>query len=667
MMDFVLGLGLQTRDLVLKIAGLLTNEVTPGLVVLALLIPLGIAILWLIAVTRSRRGALLWLQHTIERLGGTAQFNADIDNLSARITAWGAKGGNARSVSFAWSEYVETLIRHEQDGGTVIRNSVRPNAFFNLEDLHFGPGFWRILPGLFVTIGLFLTFLGLISALTVMSEEMKGGTQVSVDAMGVLLRVASAKFIMSLTGLLCSIVFTVALRARMGGVEGAVNALNRTIERHLSFISLEDLAVEQLRAIREQKDHFRHIGMELVAELGRPLREELPRAISNTISEAMKPLVTQMTQMGTEGVGGLVKDLSSQFSQDVGHALTEASAQLRQAGEKIAELVARMDQSSGRMGSEMQGVVERLAKAVEDMQAATTSNVNATRSAFSDSTEELLAALQRSLESIQSNTRDGAKAINDSAEEMRKAAEAVREHMMAAANDGANAAQARLTNAGSQVHDALNGAAADVIDALKKITGDAADAFLSPIGEISARMGAVAEALGTAGVDIRRLSDSVREGASATSDAAGHLRGSAQTLGAAIDPVRATTSSIEHSIRSLTDSMAHVAVATRNNAESAAKTLATAEEVLAGKQEAVQAAVLGIGTALEKLRLQGEQMDDLDQKLGDAFARYQEQVESAVQSLFTHVREMQEGLTPALGTMREIVEQAEQFMPQSAR
>ncbi|MCY4057118.1 MAG: hypothetical protein OXG44_03865 [Gammaproteobacteria bacterium] len=67
---------------------------------------------------------------------------------------------------------------------------------------------------------------------------------------------------------------------------------------------------------------------------------------------------------------------------------------------------------------------------------------------------------------------------------------------------------------------------------------------------------------------------------------------------------------------------------------------------------------------MEGTRGQGDRLDDIDQKLGRAFENYRSQVATAVDALHGHVREMQEKLTPALDTMREIVEQAERFVPE---
>ena len=70
---------------------------------------------------------------------------------------------------------------------------------------------------------------------------------------------------------------------------------------------------------------------------------------------------------------------------------------------------------------------------------------------------------------------------------------------------------------------------------------------------------------------------------------------------------------------------------------------------------------------MEKMKEQAARLDDMDEKLGAAFETYAEHVQSAVGTLSGHVRAMQTELAPALDTMRAIVEQAEQFAPESRR
>ena len=83
---------------------------------------------------------------------------------------------------------------------------------------------------------------------------------------------------------------------------------------------------------------MRLLGTELVAELARPLREELPAAVGKAIQEHMGPLARQIERSGTEGVGEFVGDLSKQLSGEVGRALEQASARLAEASDRLAVL-----------------------------------------------------------------------------------------------------------------------------------------------------------------------------------------------------------------------------------------------------------------------------------------------------------------------------------------
>ena len=119
------------------------------------------------------------------------------------------------------------------------------------------------------------------------------------------MQIASAKFVMSLVGLFCSILFTILLRARQNTVDAALHRLCIGIERRLVFVSLEDIGFRQLRAATEQREHLREIGMGMVAELQKPL-EALPEQITSAIADRMDPIFDRVTSMGTSNMEGLV-------------------------------------------------------------------------------------------------------------------------------------------------------------------------------------------------------------------------------------------------------------------------------------------------------------------------------------------------------------------------
>lgn len=676
-MDYAQTVGYSVVRAVLDLSGLLRTEWAPGVVVLGLLAALVVAILHLLVATRRRASALSWLHDTVAATTDPQDFSDRSETISRSIQS-DVAGSERRSVASAWKEYKETLVVYTEGQTRVLRNAVRPGVFFNLEDLHFGVGFWRILPGLFVSIGLFLTFLGLIAALDSMGQAMEQAGEISQGAMTDFLTIASAKFIMSLTGLACSIVFTITLRARMGGLETALVRLNSLLEERLSFVSLEELAAKQLEAVREQREHFRSIGFELVAELGRPLREELPQAIATSVTDAMAPLMANITQTSSEGIGDLVRNLSSRLSEDVGGALGEASTRLGEATGQIGVLLDKMDQSSGRMGSEMENAVAALGQGLTDLRTGMHASANATAGAFSEGVDTLLAAMGESLDAIRHNTAEGAQAMSSAAAELRAAAEGIRSELAAAAQDGAHAARAQLEasatditasigHAGETVHGAFEESSREIARLARELAEHAGSTLLSPISAVNEELERMVRALSSGADQATRAAEGMRVGADATTRAAGSFQTSAEALASAAEPVRDSLGRIETSTKGLSDSMRQVADSTRRNAESAAHALQTAQELLGGEQRALAGTLQSLSTALERMREQGTRLDEMDAKLGAAFDQYTQQVEAAVHALFEHVRNMQATLAPALDTLQQVVEQAQEFAPQVRR
>ncbi|WP_145523478.1 hypothetical protein [Yersinia rohdei] len=676
-MDILLAPGVLVRNGILHIASILKNDAAPGYVTILLVAALCIIVVRWRKLVKRRLTALGSINAIIAKTPED-EFSSHVTNVDASIAALNVTE-EQQNVAEAWKEYRETHIVDDQDGKLVVRNAVRPSQFFNLDDLHFTQGFWRIVPGLFVTIGLSLTFLGLISALNSMSTSLDDGGSAALEG---LLTIASAKFIMSLTGLFCSIVFTIGLRSGTSQLEKTVHSLNSLIEKRLTFISLEDLSIRQLKATIESREHFRKLGLEMVAEIGRPLREDLPRAISESISSAITPVIEQVSRLGNDGVGEMVQSLSSRFSEDVGRALTQASERISLAGDQIKLLAERMDQSSGKMGNEMESAIGRLGLAVETLREGMSQTAETATSAFNQGAENLLATMNSTLQGIKDNTGDGARAMGEAAADMKAAALGIRTEMETAAKQGAEAAQARMSESASQASDAIGQAATNILSAFDNTAGEitkatetmtqnASSQLLSPLSTIAEKLEGVMGMLDETSTALRRASDGIKEGAIASENASGSFRSSAQSLTDAANPIRSVMERIEISTRQLRESsensLSAIANAAKTNAEQSAMTLSAAQETLGGQQRAVESTLTNLQSLITALRGQGERLDSIDEKLGKAFDSYQEQVATSVETLFDHVKTMQSALMPALDTMQGIVHQAENFAPKQGR
>lgn len=671
-------IGNATREFVLAIAGLLVEKYTPGLVALGLFLGLLAACFLYWSQVNKQIKTLKWLRSIINGHETPQSFTAAITDIDMAIKEKRNDKSYA-SVVAAWTEYRETLVLHGEGEARHLRNSVRPSTFMNLEDLEYGAGFWRIVPGLFVTIGLFLTFLGLVAAL----GQMNVGSADPAKLQGMLdglLTTASAKFIMSLTGLFCSIVFTVVLRYGLGRLESEVHKLCSRVEYLLKFISLEDIAVEQLEAIKEQREHFRSIGMELVAELGRPLREELPQTIARTISEVVGPAMDRMAKVGTEGVGGMINDLSDKFSSDVSGALANASESIELAGRKIGELAARMDQSSGSMNEQLVASIATLTTTLGEIRKNTEDSAARTGEVFREGAEKMLSVMSATLQDIRDNTGRGAEAIRDAAAEMRSAAATFKDELSNAAQAGAlqvegqmamtaDAASGAITEASQKVLGSFGETAQRIASMSTEMADRLSGDLLRPLDDIGEKLAGLSRELGNGTSEFRRLAEGVKTGADATLVAANTFRSASQDMTTAAAPIRSSVERIDGAVSKLQTSTTQTAdimvKGAQNTVQSAEAALKSASDILTGKQRAIEAALEGVKEVIDRMKGQGDKLDELDSKLGEAFEKYAKHVSSALEMMVDHAREMQAQLSPAIDQMREVVEQAERFIPQS--
>ena len=675
---YIAQIGTNMSELIFRGSSFLTKASAPGLISIGILIWLLISVLVVWVSARRKLTALRWLERQVQSAKDEVEFAAQVNKISQESKKVRTRTGYAH-ITVAWDEFRETLIEDRSADQPVLRNSVRPSSFFNLEDLHFGPGFSRYMPGLFVTVGLFLTFLGLISAL----QQITGLSNASTDEMRArldgLLGAASAKFIMSLTGLLASIFFTIILRWLAGKVERRIHTLCTDLERRLSFISLEAVTMEQLEIARGQKDSFMEIGTTLVAELGQSLQKEIPESISNSISTAMAPLLDKVGKAGTDGVGQMVTDLSSRFSEDVGQALSEASAQLSAAGDKIAHLSDRMDRSSDQMGQEMETSVKKLAKAAEDLSVQLATAAETTDGTLNAGAEKLLGIMNETLAGIRRNTAEGADALKEAAVDMRTSAETFREELAAAAASGSDAVRTRMETAGVEVEAAISEAGRGIVDLVtqsgqellsasgefrEKISAD----LVEPITQVVDQLDNIANRLEDGSGQIATAASHIKSGGDATRSAAETLSTASRDLQAAAGPVRGSVERIETATselaRSTADAAETVTRSSKETAESAAQILDAAKSALSAEQNLIEISLTKLGEALDHMERQREQIDDMDEKLGTAFSQFTVHVRTSLDTFAEHVRKMNGELAPALDTMREIVDQAEKFRPE---
>ena len=397
-------------DFILSLARSLTREDMPGWVSLVLVVALVGLSLWYDIVTRRFVGAVRSVR-MILRIEADGKFTRDrLVDIDRAFGQARARGALYRQLVNTWREFNETALPPASDSG-VLRNTVRPVVFFNREDLGLEAGMWRQVPALFVSIGLLLTFLGLVAALEQTGEVLRADvtdTSATVRGLTTLLNVASAKFIMSLTGLACSIVFTVVLRFSTKRKDEALHTLCADIERGCDFMSEQGVLRELLVQAKEQTVQLQAFSTELVAQIAQPLKEDLPNAIRESIGQAMQPVIDNISRGTNQGIESLVGSVSGQLLEGVEGSVSEMKVLMETVCTRLDEAAGRLDRSSETMSGNVDEAVGSLVARVERLS-----------SGIDDST----ARLGKYAESIEGS----ATVVTSSSEQLRQSSESLSE------------------------------------------------------------------------------------------------------------------------------------------------------------------------------------------------------------------------------------------------
>lgn len=675
-------LGLFLKDGIIAIAEVLTlSDSRPGQIVGAILIATIILGVCYVIRTHRQVKAVQLLDQMIRDFPDIPSFAEGHSQLIHELRTDFRSKGPRETVWEAFDEFNETVVADDIDGPLRLRNSIRPASFLNVEDLGFGPGIFRILPNTLVSAGLLLTFLGLVAALHQFSESMNTGSGGMDQAMQSFMQIASAKFVMSLAGLFCSILFTFLLRTRQNKMDAALHRLCIGIERRLVFVSLEDIGFRQLRAATEQREHLREIGMGMVAELQKPL-EALPERITGAIADKMDPIFERVTSMGASSMEGLVGDLSQQLSHSVGNALTRASESLGEATDRIGLMVDRMGATNSQAGDGLRDALDQMARAMSEMRTEVAASGRTASEAMNEGADRLLTVMNETLEGIRDNTGQGADAMRTAAEEMRSAAEGFRDTLASASEESSKAAQERMAQSSAEAGQAIEGAGRSVLDSFHQTSVEIAklgsemggvigEELLSRLDTISKRLETMADAVQRGATGAQSAAQGMNTGANAIHGASEGFRAASQSLAAAVDPIRASHERIETTMRRVGDIVETVSETLMQNsasvAENAAHVLDTAQTALGNEREGIRRSLEATHAAMTQLSREAEKLDQIDEMLGRALTQYNAQLEAALGSAQDHVGQMRDALAPGLDTLKSVVEQAEAFRPTQPR
>lgn len=482
---------------------------------------------------------------------------------------------DAAVVGPAWRDWSATVITPETPG-IPVRSTSRPNTYFSLDLLRYcriNPRLHAAMPNLLVGIGLLLTFAGLAIALSSAGSIADQSVSAAERQSGLknLLDVASAKFLTSLVGLLCSLAYTIFRGAELDKAERSLDRFLAALEERIPLATPATLQAEANGLLDKLLTVQSQFGNDLAVNIGGlldnaldqrlgehigPLREaieKLSEGIGTKSEDTLRTLLEQFRMMLQGSAQTHMEKLADALAgtsagmEQIRAGLSEAAGRMASAADQIAEQMGRnAEQAMSRITQQMEGLVGELRSLAEqsrtagnDAMAQAAARIAEAGDSFGNAARAISTSLEQTVQGITERLGGEAEAATRRmAEELTKAISSMRDLADQNRTASDEATQAMADRIG-QAAAGFERSAAQVAEALASGAGDAAGRLTVAVEELRDRFAQLtndlAANLRTAGSQFEQQG---RDGASTLSEAAqaaaAALRGAGEASGDAL-------------------------------------------------------------------------------------------------------------------------------------
>jgi hypothetical protein len=227
------------------------------------------------------------------------------------------------------------------------------------------------IPNLLLGIGLLFTFMGLIAALYFASQGVAAAsTEEAKRSLGDLLHAATFKFVTSLVGLFCSMVFTVGERRRLNTISSRITLLTDQLDELIPVRGVVQIQIETLEESTRQTAQLKRFNTDLAASIAGELQGRLEPALQKT----------------TDSLTAAILNLGNHLGDRLGDMNQEA---IRKMLEAFSETL------RGQTEAQANALNESLAKQIENV-AAVNSIISETPDKLKEQLESILATMNES-------------------------------------------------------------------------------------------------------------------------------------------------------------------------------------------------------------------------------------------------------------------------------
>ena len=588
---------------------------------------------------------------TIQPFQNEQSFSENYNKIDQDLTS-------IKKLNNAWDEFTETLLlpRSNQDGSIIVcANTERPHDFFTLDQLHMGPGFTKSLPNIFIGIGLSLTFLGLIAALSqaviaINSAAESANQTIDVQkAITQLLMASSAKFYASLFALFSSIILTIQIKWTTATLNSQLNKLSILIERGVKFQTLESLSLEANEILNNQLGQLQTFNTDLAMKIGDQLRETFQplvakiEGIGGDLTESNLENMKNISQGIAEGIQGATKD-----------SMAGVAEKLDSVSDKLEGLGTILSSSLDNFDSEFKVVLEQLKNSLQE----STENVAADiGSAFDgmksniegtkDDVGNILLGLKSTMEELSSKGKDiantstaqlkssmsaaseqASKGIADAGKVISDELKGSAEGLSASITDAAIIAKQQISEAGKDIADGFSNSTTNLVSSLDKIT--------TKLVVLEKSLASLPEQFITVTNTLEPITSSMKQASVDIKSASAQFETAGSSLESTIEPLTQYVTDSKIAIESISTSLQlttdHMGQATSSIEES-------------------------VRTLKEEISSQVKELSGSDEKLASLHKALTESTESVLTKLNLFTTQVDNNFSASIGTLENAIEE----------
>lgn len=188
-----------------------------------------------------------------------------------------------------WIEYSRNFHKPPDKPGQKLYSTADPRVYFNETSVVFprlNVRWWNAVPGLLIAAGIFGTFVGLVSGISLAKDGLlSNDLENMLRALQQLLGGASTAFSTSIAGLIFSGFFSYSEKRRIQQIRGSLNKLCEILDDRIQVESFEALQYESFKQLKEQTEQLKHFNSELAASIATALDERLDKRLTPVLEK----------------------------------------------------------------------------------------------------------------------------------------------------------------------------------------------------------------------------------------------------------------------------------------------------------------------------------------------------------------------------------------------